>query len=76
MATCSPQALLTAGIGFERLVSDGDAMAVLIALLYEISGSSLTTQQLVNSAAGFRYLTPEDAKAVFLQQLCNWSGGT
>lgn len=73
MATCSPQALLTAGIGFEQLVNENDACAVTIQLLSQIEGDGLTRQQLLDAAAPFRWLEPSMAKAVTIQLLCNWS---
>jgi len=75
MSTCSPQSLLNAGIGFERLVNDGDAMAVMLYQLSNIAGTGQTVQQLLTASGQFRYLEPADAKAVFNQQLCNLSGG-
>ena len=75
MATCSPQDLLTAGIGFERLVNLSDANAVKLYLLSQIDGGGDTVQQLLDAAGQFRNLTPDMAQAVRLQQLCIWSGG-
>ena len=75
MATCSVQGLLTDAAGFLALVNKGDAMAVRLYLLSLIDGEAFTAQQLLSAAGQFRDLTPGDAEAVALQQLCNWSGG-